>query len=258
MSAPYYSDDTVTLWHGDCRDVLPTLPQVDLVITSPPYNLAVNPGRPFGHWKDGAIRGGNSKWNGVGTNGIGYDSHDDTMPYPQYRDWQRHVLAACWSRLTERGAIFYNHKPRVQADGLWMPTELNPGLPMRQIITWVRSGGTNFAPTHYLPTCEWVLVFAKPDWRLKSKGASGVGDVWAIPQDRDNRHPAPFPIGLAARAIETTAPELVLDPFAGSGTTLRAAKDAGIRSIGIEKSERYCEMAVRRLAQEVLPLGGAA
>jgi DNA modification methylase len=96
------------------------------------------------------------------------------------------------------------------------------------------------------------MVIAKPEWRLKSKDASGVGDLWRVAQESNTDHPAPFPIGLPARAIESAGPSLVCDPFMGSGTTLRAAKDAGVRAVGIEKSERYCEIAVKRLAQGVL------
>lgn len=258
---PYYADDLVTLYHGDCLDVLPTISDVDLVVTSPPYNLGVTTGGGFGHWKDGQAHGNTKgKWAAAkhDGDGIGYDSHNDAMPYPEYESWQRAVLSGLWSSLSDRGAIFYNHKPRVQAKTLWLPLELNPGLPVRQIIVWARAGGMNFAPTHYVPTHEWIVVFAKDGFRLKSRAASGVGDVWRIPQDGDNKHPAPFPIGLPARAIETTAPRLVLDPFAGSGTTLRAAADAGIRAIGIEKSERYCEMTAKRLDQGAFNFGGAA
>jgi DNA modification methylase len=124
------------------------------------------------------------------------------------------------------------------------------------VVIWARAGGTNFSPTFYVPTHEWVVIIAKPDWRLSSKGASGVGDVWYIPQESGTKHPAPFPVGLPARAIETTAGGMVLDPFMGSGTTLVAAKSAGRSSIGIEREERWCEYAATRLSQEVLGLVG--
>ena len=257
---PYYEDDLVTLYHGDCLDVLPTLSGVDLIVTSPPYNLGTSPhAGGFGHYRDGLSSGGGRarKWDGRGAQGIGYDDHDDAMPYQEYRDWQREVLLAAWGALSDTGAVFYNHKPRVQSDTLWTPFDLNPGLPVRQIVTWARAGGTAFSPANYVPTSEWIVIFAKPDWRLASRSASGVGDVWRIPQDANPDHPASFPLGLPARAIETTSPELVVDPFAGSGTTLRAAKDAGVRSIGIEKSEAYCEIAAKRLTQDTL-FGGVA
>ncbi len=243
MITPYYADTLATLYHGRCEDVLPLISDVDAVITSPPYNLGVTTGGGFGP-------GG--KWTPGGGAGLLYADHDDAMPTGEYEAWQRDVLTACWSTLSDRGAIFYNHKPRVQAAVQWLPLALNPGLPLRQIIVWARAGGMNFAPTHYMSTHEWVCVFAKPAWRLKSRAASGVGDVWVIAQDGHNPHPAPFPLGLPNRIIETAAPRLVLDPFAGSGTTLRAAKSAGVRSIGIELTERYCEQIAGRLSQESL------
>jgi site-specific DNA-methyltransferase (adenine-specific) len=249
--APMYAEDGIAIYRGDCLDVLPHLPAADLIFTSPPYNLGRTTGGGFGHYKDGQDKGGRAgKWGGsAATGGIVYTDHEDSMDPADYESWQRDVLRACWAQLSDRGAIFYNHKPRVQAAELWTPLALNPGLPVRQIIVWARAGGVNFAPTHYCPTHEWILVLARPDFRLKSRAASGLGDVWTVPQDGDNPHPAPFPIGLPGRAIESTAPRLVIDPFMGSGTTLRAAKDAGIPAIGIDKSERYCEMAIDRLAQ---------
>lgn len=255
LPTPYYDDGMVTLYHAACEDVLPLLRDVDMVFTSPPYNLGVTTGGGFGHYRHGQKRGGQGKWGGSTPDGIVYDDHDDAMDYRTYEAWQRAVLTACWNALSERGAIFYNHKPRVQAAELWTPLALNPGLPVRQIIIWARAGGVNFAPTHYVPTHEWIIVLAKPDFRLRDRAASGVGDVWTVAQDGNNPHPAPFPIGLPARAIETVCPRLVVDPFAGSGTTLRAAKDAGVRAVGIEKSERYCELAASRLVPDVLPWG---
>lgn len=253
---PYYDDGSVVIYHGDNVDVLPRLGLFDMIFTSPPYNLGVSAGGGFGHYTDEAgmrKRGGGGKWTG-GALANGYADHDDAMPHADYEVWQRGVLTACWAQLTDVGAIFYNHKPRVQAGTLWTPLAVNPGLPVRQIIIWARAGGTNFAPTHYLPTHEWIVVLAKPDFRLKSKGASGVGDVWRVPQESSTNHPAPFPVELPARAIESCAPTSVLDPFMGSGSTLRAAKDAGVRAVGIEKSEAYCEIAARRLGQEVFDL----
>lgn len=253
----YYQDESVTLYHGDCLDVLPTVSGVDLVVTSPPYNLKVMPWPPLGHWKNGQAKGGGGKWDGTdGRGGVTYDVHDDAMPWGEYEAWQRTVLEALWETLSDRGAIFYNHKPRQAGERTWLPLALNPELPLRQVVIWARAGGMNYNPTAYMSTHEWLMVFAKPAFRLKSKGASGVGDVWRIPQEPNPDHPASFPIGIPALAIETTAPRLVLDPFAGSGTTLRAAKDAGVKAIGVEKSERYCELIANRLAQGALDLRG--
>lgn len=255
----YYQDDYVTLYHGDSLEILPNVSAVDLIVTSPPYNLKVMPWEPLGHWTNGQSKGGGGKWSGSdGKGGIAYTDHEDSMPWPEYVEWQHEILKACWNSLSDKGAIYYNHKPRLAGTQVWLPLELNPGLPMRQIIIWARAGGMNYNPTAYVPTHEWIMVLAKEKFRLKSKGASGAGDVWRINQDSDNKHPAPFPIGIPAQAIETTAPALVLDPFAGSGTTLRAAKDAGVRSVGIEKSEAYCEMIAKRCAQDVFDFGSIA
>ncbi len=252
---PYYDEGGITIYHADNADVLPDLSGVDLAFTSPPYNLGTGPWPHLGNWKQGDSTGGHSKWrNGSdGSGGIDYTDHDDAIPWTDYVAWQRNVLDRVWRTLTPTGAIFYNHKPRVIGARLWTPMELIQDLPLRQIVVWARAGGMNFNPTAFVPTHEWLMVLAKPDWRLKSKAASGIGDVWRVTQEVNGDHPAPFPVGLPARAIEATAPELVLDPFMGSGTTLRAAKDAGVRAIGIEKSERYCEIAAKRLSQEVLP-----
>lgn len=243
---PYYQDAFVTLYHGDCLEVLPALSDIDLVVTSPPYNLGVSsgggfaaPGKKTGRWSGGPLAGG-------------YGSHGDSMPPAAYREWQSDVLSLCWSTLNDCGAIYYNHKPRVQAGIVQLPTEWNPGLPIRQIIVWDRGSGMNFAPTHYVPMHEWIILFAKPAFRL-AEGGCGAGDVWRFQPERGEcMHPAPFPYDLPARAIKTTTGRVVLDPFAGSGTTLRAAKNLGRRAIGIEIEERYCEIAAERLSQGVL------
>lgn len=260
---PYYDHAGIQIFHGDCREILPTLPpeSVDLVLTSPPYNLGNTTGSGFagvrmGHYNASyplEKRGGGGKWNG-GKLADGYESYNDAMPHEEYVAWQHDVLVECWRLIKDDGAIYYNHKTRV-LDGIAVtPLTYNPGLPLRQIVVWARAGGVNFSPTFYLPTHEWVMILAKPDFRLRDKAASGAGDVWYIPQESGTTHPAPFPLNLALQAIETTSCQVILDPFMGSGTTLRAAKDLGRRAIGIEIELKYCDIAIKRLQQEVLPL----
>jgi site-specific DNA-methyltransferase (adenine-specific) len=264
LPKPYYEDDAVTIFNCDCREILPELEaeSVDLVFTSPPYNLGTSTGGGFpgrvklGHYPEGARlgkRGGMGKWSG-GTLANGYGAYTDAMPLDEYIAWQKEILAECWQALGPAGAIFYNHKPRILDGELLTPLTYNPGLPVRQVIIWARAGGVNFSPAFYCPTHEWVLVLARPAFRLKSKAASGVGDVWRIPQEANTPHPAPFPLALPMRAIETTPATTVLDPFMGSGTTLLAAKNLGRRAIGVEIEEKYCQIAAERLSQEVLPL----
>ena len=74
-----------------------------------------------------------------------------------------------------------------------------------------------------------------------------MGDVWRIPQERGNEHPAPFPVELATRCIDAVGGGPILDPFMGSGTTAVAAEQRGFPWVGIELSESYCDMAKNRL-----------
>lgn len=238
LPAPYYQDEWVTIYHGDCREILPAIEIVDTVFTSPPYNR-------------GDMSGGLANLNG------GYASYDDQLPVAEYEEWQRATLTALWGKLSITGAIFYNHRPRIQDGVVWLPLALNPGLPLRQIIIWDRVIGANWSPSHFMPIHEWVMLFARPDFALHDRAASHAGDVWRIPvegQFRRPEHPAPFPVELPRRALAAIPSGLVLDPFMGTGTTLRAAKDCGHRAIGIEIDESYCEIAVQRCAQEVLAL----
>lgn len=241
---PYYSDAAVTIYHGDNREVLGSVGLVDLVVTSPPYNLN----------GDGHQSGGKGKeWSALGG---GYNSHADDMPHAEYVAWQREVLAAVWEVVAMDGAIYYNHKPRVGGERVRLPLELIPDhIPLRQIITWDRGSGFCRNFTHYVPTYEWVMLLARPAFRTTTRS---IDDVWRIPFETGGEHPAPFPLSLATTAIGSTKATTVLDPFMGSGTTLRAAKDLGRKAIGIELDERYCEIAAKRMAQEVLDFGGAA
>lgn len=242
-----------TMYHGDCREILPSLPAVDAIITSPPYNLGntTGGGFPLGHYdptKGIAARGGHGKWSG-GDLRYGYGVHDDAMEHDDYVAWQKDVLRLCWAQLTETGAIFYNHKPRVLGGILVTPFAYNPDLPVRQVVIWARSGGVNFSPAFYVPTHEWIVIFAKPGFRLRDKAASGAGDVWRIHQnDGSVDHPAPFPMMLPATILETTVAQVICDPFMGSGTTGVACAKAGRRFIGIEIERRWFDLACERVS----------
>lgn len=250
---PYYADDGITLFLGDCLEVLSTLPDesVDIVVTSPPYNMGLVPGgNGRGMYRPGAS-------NKAGRFRDGYGAHDDAMPQADYDEWQRSVIAECW-RVT-RMAVFYNHRPRVEHGVLRWPLGLDFGVPLRQVIVWDRGTGVDVNLRNFCTRQEHVYLLAKPEFRLVDCSASGMGDVWRLGIEyRVPDHPAPFPVSLPTRCIAASGATSVLDPFCGSGTTLRAAKDLGITGIGVELEERHCRSAVRRLAQDVLDFGAAS
>lgn len=181
----------------------------------------------------------------------GYSDHTDDMPHEEYVAWQRDCLTAMMRVLPEHGAIFYNHKRRVQGGLLQDRHDIVAGFPVRQIIIWHRSGGINFNPGYFLPTHEVIYLICKPDFKLAPK-ANALTDVWNISQSQDpgNDHPAPFPIELAERCIKSTTAKVVLDPFMGSGTTAIAAERLGREWIGIDNSPEYCRAAETRLLVE--------
>jgi len=226
---------------GDCIDLMGEMPagSVDMIVTSPPYNIKNSTG-------NGMKNGSGGKWPKAALI-EGYEEHEDCMPHDEYVAWQRECLSAMMRLIKPTGAIFYNHKWRVQNGLLQDRSDIVEGFPVRQIIIWKRKGGINFNPGYFLPTYEVIYLIAKPDFRLAPK-ANAVGDVWEINQETSNPHPAPFPTELAQRCIGSAPGEIVLDPFMGSGTTAIAAEAQGRQWIGIEKSKRYCRLADERLA----------
>lgn len=249
-------DGRVKLYLGSSDEIPPWLPHgsVQAVITSPPYNLGGEPWPHLGNWKPGdASAGSQSKWRNGGDacNGIQYSQHNDSMPWSDYVAWQRSIIGCLWDLLPGDGAIFYNHKPRVIGARLWLPLELiPPAVILRQIVIWSRPGGVNFNPTAFVPTHEWIMVLARDLFRLKSRGVSGLGDVWSMTPDA-NDHPAPFPEELPLRVLEAIRAECVLDPFMGSGTTGVACVRKGRRFVGIEKDPNYFWSAVDRIKAEL-------
>jgi site-specific DNA-methyltransferase (adenine-specific) len=238
-------DTSLAKWTGkvhctDCIKLMTQLPEqsVSVIVTSPPYNLKNSTGNGM---KDG--RGG--KWSNAALIN-GYEDHSDDMPYGDYVQWQRNCLTAMMRVLKNDGAIFYNHKWRVQNGLIQDRSDIVAGFPVRQIIIWKRKGGINFNAGYFLPTYEVIYLIAKPDFKLAPK-ANAQGDVWDIPQARDNEHPAPFPIELAQRCIAATLGGVVLDPFMGSGTTALAAEILNREWIGAELSDAYCKIAEKRI-----------
>jgi modification methylase len=227
---------------GDCLQVMREMPShsIDLIVTSPPYNIR----NTSGH----GIMDGSRRWKNPPLR-HGYVGYDDNMPHEEYVEWQRGCLSEMMRLLKENGAIFYNHKWRMQSNLLQDRHDIVSGFPVRQIIIWQRAGGVNFNNNFFLPTFEPVYVIAKPKFRLLPK-ANGLGDVWRINQDKNNKHPAPFPVELPDRIIRSTGAQIILDPFIGSGTTAVAAKRLKRHYIGIELSSDYCRTAEARIKKD--------
>jgi site-specific DNA-methyltransferase (adenine-specific) len=225
---PYYEHAGITIYHGDCRDVLPRV-SADVLVTDPPYGM------------------------NLGTHGGARDTRSRELrrtSYASYEDTPENYVAIvapairlALSRVA-RGAVFG------LAPSVW-------ALPAPSAIgaVYVRAangrspwGFQNLAPVLFYGTA--------PDLE---KGARNTVFIARGKADPEIGHPCPKPVewlvwlvGLASRPTET-----VLDPFMGSGTTLRAAKDLGRSAVGIEIEERYCEIAAKRLSQEVLSFGVA-
>jgi len=225
---------------GDCIELMRQMPSnsIDLVVTSPPYNLKNSTGNGM---KDG--RGG--KWKNAELIN-GYSHHSDDMPIDEYNKWQRDCLSEMLRLLKEDGAIFYNHKWRVQNGLIQDRQDIVKDFPVRQIIIWKRKGGINFNAGYFLPTYEVIYLIAKPDFKLVPK-ANAYGDIWEFKQEMNNGHPAPFPLELIDRMVSSTYAEIILDPFMGSGTTAIASIINKRKYIGIDISPEYCKIAEDRI-----------
>jgi len=228
---PYFEDtkDGITIYHGDCRELLPSL-RGDAVITDPPYGVGVKYGSQYD------------------------DSRKD------YWDWMRGNVTAM------RGAapvVAFSHRV----------TALRELTGWDWIAVWHKPGsfGARIGNSPLLP--HWEPIFLFGIHTLGTQTGSVLNDVLSVnpeparaqrdgmgrekwANDGNAKHPCPKPLDLMGKLILALTPRaaVVIDPFAGSGTTLRSAKDHGRRAIGIEIEERYCEIAARRLDQGVLAL----
>jgi site-specific DNA-methyltransferase (adenine-specific) len=214
---PYYDHAGIQIYHGDCRDVLPTL-SADALVTDPPYGI---------NWS-------RATW------------ADDAEAYPELMRW----LVGEAGRGISGWCFVFQAMPNVGRYHEWFP----PG--------WrIFAACKNFAQIR--PTGVWHSWDPVVFWNNAPNSApnSGhvnrdyhVGNVAGVFGEKIG-HPTPKPIDTMRHIVQLAAPPggLILDPFMGSGTTLRAAKDVGRRAIGVEVEEKYCEIAAKRLSQAVLP-----
>lgn len=206
---PYYDEDGITIYHADCREVLPTLTG-DAVITDPPYGVDLAYGQ-------------------------GYDDTRDQ--YPAFVAWIAEVcqIAAPLVAIT----------PGIR--NLW----LYP--PATWVLSWHKPGSTRRSDLGGFNEWEPILFYGK---KVLYHDALRLPSVANLSGSLAGEHPCPKPLRLMAWLVGelTEQGQTVIDPFMGSGTTLRAAKDLGRKAIGIEIEERYCGIAVQRLAQGVLSL----
>ena len=233
MIQPYYESGGITIYHGDCLDVLPTLEAVDHVITDPPYNAETHAG----------ARAGNRRTERETNRPLGIDfDHIDVEAL-------RALFAACRPKRWVIATMAYQH-----VVGL----EQNPpqGIDFVRFGVWRKPDSTpQFSGDR--PGMGWEAVgilHAVGKKRWNNGGHHAFWEHGIAGKGADHFHPTEKPIGLLHELIEqfTDPGDLILDPFMGSGTTLRAAKNLGRRAIGIEINERYCAVAVERLRQAVL------
>lgn len=243
----YYEDDLVTLYHGDCREWLAEQPErsIDCVITDPPFDARTH-----------SMARSNSTRNSVSGKGSRVLSGGSTVRFEAWDHHAQRALFAELGRLTRRWVIsnlatdtafrFEVEKPpaglRVLRIGAWLKTNPMPMIAAdRPAMGWE-------------PIAYMHRVDVKPSWNGGGKAAN-----FYLPTSQGSGHPTQKPIGMVANWVRlfSDSGDTILDPFAGTGTTLRAAKDEGRRAIGWEVDERWCEKTALRLSQDTL-FGGVA
>ena len=213
---PYYEHAGITIYHGDCRDILPDVWfGVDLVLADPPYgvNAVSSRGKTFG------------TSNACQTNDY-IPVYDDDKPFDP-----SHLLM--FPKIILWGGNHYADK--LPAQSCW--------------LTWDKRDGTASNP---MADCELAWTNLGGPARLFHHRWMGMIRA----SEREQRcHPTQKPVALMRWCLsQASTAQSVCDPYMGSGPTLVAAKEAGLSAIGIEIEERYCEIAAKRLQQEVLPL----
>jgi DNA modification methylase len=217
---PYYQDDSVTIYHGDCAQIMPELGQFDLLLTDPPYGIGLAKGMGGGGI-DGFGRGikrSPKKYEG---------KWDDCAP-------DAHLINLCLKT--------------AQLHIVWGGNYMASMLPQQS--KWLVWDKEQTMPTYSDAELAWTTLKGNSVKMFRQNG-SGLMAV-----EKERFHPTQKPLRLMMWCIGICGDvHTILDPFAGSGTTGRAAKDLGRKAVLIEREERYCEIAANRMRQEVLPFG---
>jgi site-specific DNA-methyltransferase (adenine-specific) len=222
MMQPYYDDGQIQIWHGDALDVLPSLASVDLVLTDPPYGITYQSNRTVGRGKNPITNDGTR---------LSLALYRQIIPALQ----ASHVLwFTRWDAWPDVWAILGMH------------------FPLRGVLVWDKGTPGMGDLSHW--GLSYELIASAGEGKIHGGRDSSVLRFPTVaPNSR--HHPTEKPVALFQYLIDKLQPDTVLDPFMGSGTSLLAARHTGRRAIGIETSERYCEIAATRLQQAVLPLG---
>lgn len=252
LPKPYFSDAAVTIYHGDAAELLPLIDRAQHVITDPPYSQHV-------HGK--SRRGGASApaLDGSGRHVASSFARVKEFGFEALTPELRALCAREFARIAERWVLIFSD---VEMAHEWRADLV--GLDYVRTGAWVKVGATpQFTGDRPAAGFEAITICHRAGRKRWNGG--GKHAVWSEPIVLNRSHNDPRlhttqkPLPLMTRLVSlfTDPDELILDPFMGSGTTLRAAKDLGRRAIGIEREERYCETAALRMGQEVLPLTAA-
>jgi site-specific DNA-methyltransferase (adenine-specific) len=237
----YWEGDGITLYHGDCLEILPTLEGIGAVITDPPYSS-----------------GGQFRGDRAATTTKKYVSSDTFTYRPDFagdnRD-QRSFLVWCSMWMGQARAISQPGAPLCCfTDWRQLPTFTDAaqcaGWTWRNIATWHKPG-SRMQRGRFSGSAEYLIYCSNGPC---GEGADSPQNVLAHPPaPKDKQHIAEKPLPVMQWVLGVVpSGAVVLDPFAGSGSTLVAAKKRGLRAVGVEVDERYCELAASRLAQGVL------
>lgn len=220
---PYYQDDWVTLYHGDCLEVTDWL-DADVLVTDPPYGVRLE--QIFGDARKGSKR---TRVYDV-LNGDGS---------PDLRDGALTLWAP-------RPAVVFGTWRVARPDGV------------RSLLVWNKAGAfSGPANCAFFTTHEEIYIIGNGKWRASAPPLLSVitTSEYRPSQPAQYGHPTPKPVQLMEILIDRCPPGVIADPFAGSGSTLAAAKNQSRRVIGVELEERYCEIAAKRLAQDSFDFG---